>query len=80
MNFISLNSNWKFEWNKSIGKTEMALFLWAKTGEPKSETGASSPLSPPTARRLILATTGDEVRQGVAWEEAWTKGDRWRVV
>jgi hypothetical protein len=56
----------------------MALFLWA--GRPKSKTGASSPLSPTMAHRPIPATTGDEVGQGVAGEEAWTKGDRWRVV
>jgi hypothetical protein len=27
MNFIGLNSNWKFEWNKSVGK-KIALFIW----------------------------------------------------
>jgi hypothetical protein len=32
-------------------------------------------LSPPVARWSNLAITGDEVGQGVAGEEAWTKGD-----
>jgi hypothetical protein len=77
MNFISMNSNWKFELNKSIEKRKIALFLWAKTGQPKSETGASSPLFPPMARQSIPANTGDEVGQGVAGDKAWTKGDRW---
>jgi hypothetical protein len=58
----------------------MVLFLWAETGQPKMKTGASFPLSPLMARWLILAITGNEVRQGVAGEEARTKGDRLRVV
>jgi hypothetical protein len=32
-------------------------------------------LSSPVARRSNSAITGDEVGQGVAGEEAWTKGD-----
>jgi hypothetical protein len=43
MNFINLNSNWKFELNKSIGKKKCALFLWAETGRPKSEMGLLPP-------------------------------------
>jgi hypothetical protein len=61
--------------NKLIGKRKMVLFLQDETSRPKSKTGASSPLSPLIAHRPIPVTTGDEVGQGVAGEEAWTKGD-----
>jgi hypothetical protein len=37
-------------------------------------------LSPPVARRLNPTIIGDEVGQGVAGEEAWTKGDSIRGV
>jgi hypothetical protein len=79
MNFITLNSNWKFELNKSIGKRKMTPFLWAETDRPMSKTRASSPLSPSMAHRLIPATT-DDMEQGLVGEVAWTKGDRWRMV
>jgi hypothetical protein len=52
----------------------MVLFLWAEIGRPKFKTGASFPLSPPTAHRPIPTITGDEVGHGFAGEEAWTKG------
>jgi hypothetical protein len=58
----------------------MVLFLWAKIGRPKLKTWASFLLSPPMARQLISAITGDEVGKGVAGEEAWTRRDRLRVV
>jgi hypothetical protein len=63
MNFISLNSNWKFELNKSIGKKGIV------PGRPNLETGPP-PFPPPMAHRPIPATTGDEVGQGVTGEEA----------
>jgi hypothetical protein len=80
MNFISLNSNWKFELNRSIEKQKEALFLWVKTGQPNSETWLLPPFPLPIAHWTIPSTTGDEVGQGVAGEEAWTKGDHWEVV
>jgi hypothetical protein len=80
MNFICLNSNWKFDLNKSIGKKKKALFLWAETSQPNLETGLLTPFTPPMVHWPILATTGDEVGPGVAREEAWTEGDRWEVV
>jgi hypothetical protein len=40
-----------------------------------AEGNRGSPLSPLVARQLNPAITGDEVRQGVAGEKAWTKGD-----
>jgi hypothetical protein len=80
MNFISLNSNLKFELNKSMRKKKKALFLWGETGPPNLEIGLLPTFPPSMARRLIPATTGDEVGQGVAGEEAWTEGDRWEVV
>jgi hypothetical protein len=66
--------------NKSIGKRKMALFLWTETGPPKLETGASFSFSPLMAHQPIPAITSDEVGQGVVGEEAWIKGNRWRVV
>jgi hypothetical protein len=66
--------------NKSIENRKVVLFLWAETGWPKLKTGASFPLSPPMARRLIPTITGDKVAQGVAREATSTKGDRLSVV
>jgi hypothetical protein len=66
--------------NKSIENRKVVLFLWAETGRPKLKTGASFPLSPPMAHRPIPTITDDKVAQGVAREEAWTKGDRLIVV
>jgi hypothetical protein len=57
----------------------MVLFLWAEIGWHKFKTGASFPLSPPMVHRPIMANTGDEMGQGVAGEEVWTKGVRLRV-
>jgi hypothetical protein len=45
---------------------KIALFLWAKIGRPKSETGDSVPPSLPVVRWPIPAITSDEARQGVA--------------
>jgi hypothetical protein len=81
MNFISLNSNWKFELNKSIGKKKRYCSSGKKPAGPNRKHGLlPSPLSPSMAYRPIPATTDNEVGQGVVGEEAWTEGDRWDVV
>ena len=78
--FLKFKLNLEIYLNNSKQKCHGVLFLWAETGRPKSETWASSPFSPPTARRPIPATSGVEVGQGAAGEGAWTKGNRWMVM